>query len=67
MGKVYRVYCDGYSKAFDSITAVQTYIDWLRTKGCVGKEVVISVGRGNLQAAIYAPGHPVRREILGAV
>lgn len=66
MAKVYKIYCDGFSKTIADAADVQAYIDWLRTKGCVGKEVVISVGRGDLKAAVFNPGHPCRREILRA-
>lgn len=65
MEKVYRVYCDGFAKSFTSITETQAFIDGLRTKGCVGKEVVVNVGRGTLTAAIYDSKRE-RREILRA-
>lgn len=66
MGKVYNVYCNGFSKTFPQLSAVQPHIEWLRANGCVGKEIVIRIGRGDMKAAVYAPGHPVRSEILKA-
>lgn len=66
MNKVYRVYCNGFVKCFLTLAETQAHIDELRGKGCVGKEVVISIGRGDLRTVVFAPGHPERREILKA-
>ena len=66
MTKVYRVYCNGFVKCFLSLAETQAHINELRTMGCVGKEVVISIGRGDLKAVVFEPGYPERREILKA-
>lgn len=64
--KVYHVYCAGFSGIFASLSETQAFIDLLRTRGCIGQEITVSVGHGNLKAAVYGAGRPVRREILKA-
>ena len=66
MTKVYRVYCNGFHKRFLTLPEVQSYIDWLRTQGCVGHEVEMAVGQGSLTSTVFEPGYPRRREILKA-
>jgi hypothetical protein len=66
MTKVYQVYCNGFQKHFLTIAETQAYINELRGMGCVGKEVVISMGRGDLKAVVFDRGYPERREVLRA-
>jgi hypothetical protein len=65
MNKVYRVYCNGFVRTLSTLAATQSFIDWLRDNGCVGKEIVINVGFGNIQAASFDLSRE-RREILSA-
>jgi hypothetical protein len=65
MGKVYRVYCNGFCRTFSNLNSVQSFIDKLRESGCVGKEVVINVGFGDVNAASFDLKRE-RREILRA-
>lgn len=65
MTKIYHVYCDGFSSAFTTLAETQAYINLLRTKGCVGKEIAVNVGHGTKEAALYDRKRE-RREILKA-
>lgn len=66
MNKVYRVYCNGFAKTFETLASAQAFIDQLRGMNCVGHEIVVSVGRGTISAAVFTPGRNERREILKA-
>jgi len=63
--KVFRVYCDGFTGSFYSLTETQKFIDTLRDRGCAGKEIAVNVGRGTKEAAVYDLKRE-RREILKA-
>lgn len=65
MTKVFHVYCDGFTGVFTSIADTQAYINLLRTKGCVGKEIAVNVGHGTKESALYDRKRE-RREILKA-
>lgn len=65
MSKVFHVYCDGFTGVFTNIAETQSYINLLRTKGCVGKEIAVNVGHGSKEAALYDRKRE-RREILKA-
>jgi hypothetical protein len=65
MTKVFHVYCDGFTGVFTNLSETQAFVDLLRTRGCVGKEIVVNVGHGTKEAATYDRKRE-RREILKA-
>ena len=63
---MFHVYCNGFEKVLNSISETQAFVNQLRGMGCVGKEIVVTQGRGNGKAVTFGVGRKVRREILKA-
>lgn len=68
MSKVYHIYCEGFEKCAENLADAQAFIDQLRTRGCVGKEVVVTVGTVDpkFPRAVVYDMKRSRREILRA-
>ena len=66
--KAFHIYCNGFTKVLYNAADAQTFINSLRTKGCVGHEVVVTLGTIDPAfpgAAVYNLKN-TRRELLSA-